>query len=192
MRCLMAWLLFCASYATAQVEITVTSSAGAPLKDALIIVQSLQPGEHELFRALTDEGGKIPARDLDPGLYRAIGTFPYSRWQTEVREFLVSKAPVKVQLQLPEKTVVDATTVSVGRLTVHVLDAKGQPVTGARVLVRDAEAHADSEHWGTTNAQGVTTLELTSTTAVLVVINRDQLYTFPVETWETERTVRLK
>ena len=191
-RALVACLFFCAASATAQVQIAVANPNGAPLKDALVIVQSLEPSEHELFRALTDEAGKIPQHNLEPGLYRAICVFPYSRWRSDVREFLVNTGPVKLQMQLPAKVVEEAITVSVGTLTVHVLDAKGQPVAGARVLVRDVEADADSEHWGTTNAQGVVSLELTSTTAVLVVVYRDQLYTFPVQTWETERTVRLK
>jgi hypothetical protein len=176
----------------AQVSVTAANPNGTPLKDALVIVQDLQHQDHELFRALTDEQGNIPVHTLSPGLYRAIGTYPYSHWQTDVREFLVNDTAVKVQLRLPQAESLDATTVSIGTLTVHVLDASGHPAAGARVLVRDADANPDSEHWGTTNAQGTTTLELSLTPAVLVVVYRDQLYAFPTGGLDTERTLRLK
>ncbi len=192
LRILAVCLMSCASCVAAQVTVTVTDPKGTPLKDALIIVQDLQGQHHELFRALTDEQGTIPPHTLNPGLYRAIGTYPYSHWETDVREFLVRDDPVKVQLRLSPAAGLDATAVSTGTLTVHVLDANGQPAAGARVLVRDAHADPDSEHWGTTNAQGTTTLALSLTPAVLVVVYRDQLYSFPASGFDTERTLRLK
>ena len=69
--------------------------------------------------------------------------------------------PVKLQLRMTETQSLDNLPVSIGQLTVHVLNTNGQPAVGARVLVRDAEARPGSEHWGTTNLQGNTTLELT-------------------------------
>jgi len=191
-RMLAACLVGSVSCAAAQFTVSVTDAGGTPLKDTLVIVQQLQQQDHELFRVLTDDRGNIPPHTLSPGLYRAIGTFPYSRWQTDVREFLVHDAAVKVQLRLAQQESLDVTAVSIGTLTVHVLDANGHPAVGARVLVRDAEAHPESEHWGTTNAQGTTTLELTLTPAVLIVVYHDQLYTFPTGGLETERTLRLK
>jgi hypothetical protein len=185
-------LIGCVPCLAAQVAITVTDSKGVPLKSALVIVQDLQNQDRELYRALSDEHGTVASHTLTPGLYRAISTYPYSHWQTDVREFLVAADPVKVQLRLAQAEGFDTTPISIGTLTVHVLDANGRPAAGARVLVRDADANPDSEHWGTTNAQGTTTLELTLTPAVLVVVYRDQLYTFPTAGLDTERTLRLK
>ena len=191
-RILVVCLIGCAPWVAAQVTIHVTDPGGKALKDALVIVQDLQHQDHELFRALSDAQGNVPPHALSPGLYRAIGTYPYSPWQTDVREFLVRGDAVKVQLRLLEADNLDSTAVSTGTLTVHVLDADGKPAAGARVLVRDAEANPDSEHWGTTNPQGATTLELSLTPAVLVVVYRDHLYTFPTSGLDTERTLRLK
>jgi hypothetical protein len=64
-------------------------------------------------------------------------------------------------------------------------------VQGARVLVRDDEANPQSEHWGTTDAQGQTSLELTLNPAVFVVAYQDRVYTFPANAYDTERTLRL-
>ncbi len=191
-RILAVCLIGCVPCVAAQVAIHVTDPGGKALQDALVIVQDLQHQDRELFRMLSDAQGNIAPHTLSPGLYRAIGTYPYSHWQTDVREFLVRGDAVKVLLRLPEADNLDATAISTGTLTVHVLDADGKPAAGARVLVRDAEANPDSEHWGTTNAQGTTTLELSLTPAVLVVVYRDQLYTFPTGGLETERTLRLK
>ena len=189
---LILWLLSCGTCAAAEVQVAVADAQGHPLKDALVIVQDLNHGEHELFRALTADTGQIAPRSLQPGFYRAISTYPYAHWKTSVREFLVRDQPVKVRLQMESGESLDDLPVSIGRLTVHVLDAHGQPAAGARVLVRDAEAHAYSEHWGSTDAQGTTTLEMSDTPSTLLVVYRDQLSTFPTSGWETERTLRLK
>jgi hypothetical protein len=186
------WLLVGAHCVASQVQITVADARGQPLKNALVIVQDLNHKEHELFRTLTDDAGAIAPHELAPGLYRAIGTYPYSHWRTSIREFLVRDTPVKVELQMEAAEGLDDLPVSIGTLTVHVQDANGQPAAGARVLVRDAEAHPSSEHWGTTNAQGTTTLDLSDTPSTLVVVYRDQLFTFPTDAWDTERTLRLQ
>lgn len=194
-RVLMLCLIGCAPCLAAQVEIAVAGSSGTPLKDALVIVQDLQAhgkDERELFRGLTDERGNITPHTLPAGLYRAIAVFPYSHRQTTVSEFLVNDKPVKLQLRMTETQSLDNLPVSIGQLTVHVLNTNGQPAVGARVLVRDAEARPGSEHWGTTNPQGNTTLELTMDPAVLVVVYHDQLYTFPADSYETQQTLRLK
>ncbi len=193
MRIFIVCLICCVPCLAAQVEIAVTGANGAALKDALVIVQDLQgKDDRELFRALTDVRGNIPPHTLAPGVYRAIAVFPYSHRENSVSEFLVRDAPVNLHLRMAESQGLDDLPVSIGQLTVHVISPNGQPAVGARVLVCDAEAHPDSEHWGTTNAQGSTTLELNLTPAVLVVVYRDQLYTFPADSYETQRTLRLK
>ncbi len=191
-RILAVWLFCSIPCLAVQVQVAVVTSSGKPLQGALVIVQDLQHGDRELFRSLTDQDGVISARTLDRGLYRAIATYPYSQWQTAVQEFLVRDQPVKVTLRLSRAESLDNTMVSIGRLTVHVLNANGLPAEGARVLVRDADANPSSEHWGTTNEQGTTTLDLTLNPAVLVVVYQDKLYFFPTSGLDTERTLRLK
>jgi hypothetical protein len=178
--------------AAGQVRIVVKDTSGTPIPDALVIVQDLNHQEREIFRALTDREGNLAPRTLSPGLYRAIATYPYGRWETAVREFLVRDQTLTVQIGMAAQQGHDEIAVSIGELTVHIRDAAGKPVDGARVLVRDAEAHRGSEHWGTTNAQGTATLQLTMTPAVLIVVYGDKLYTFPTAGLETERTLRLK
>ena len=175
----------------AQVQIKVTDPSGVPLNNALVIVQDLDHHEQELFRSLTKDHGEVSPRQLPPGLYRAIASYPYSRWQTTVREFLVRAAPENIDLTMTAKEGFDDIGTSIGSLTVHVLDATGQPAEGARVLVRDAEAHPQSEHWGTTNSQGMATLNLTMSPDTIVVVYRDQLQTFATAGLQTERTLRL-
>ena len=140
---------------------------------------------------LTDEHGNIPARTLATGLYRAIATYPYGHFQTSVREFLVGSDAMNLKMQMSAAENSASTTVSIGQLTVHVLDSRGNPAAGARVLIRDADATPESEHWGTTNAQGNATLELTIDPSVLVVVYGDRLFTFPADAFITERTLRL-
>lgn len=176
----------------AEVSIAIKSEQGTPLKNALVIVQDLNKGEHELFRVLTNDAGESAPHTLAPGLYRAIATYPYSNWQTSVREFLVHAERLTIDLRMSQALALDDLPVSIGQLTVHVLDVAGRPAAGARVLIRDADAHRYSERWGTTDAQGTTTLELTDTPSTLIVVYRDQIYAFPANAVETERTLRLK
>ena len=176
----------------APVTIHVTGTNGAPLQGALVIVQSLHSNtEQELSRELTNDGGDISLSEVSPGLYRAIATDPYRSWRTEVEEFLVEDEPVAVTLRLQRQGTDDPVVASVGRLTVHVLDANGNPTAGARVLLRDAGAHPHAEHWGMTDAGGMVTLDVTENSSVLIVIYQGELYRFPANSYDTERTVRL-
>ncbi len=196
-RCASAVLLSLAVLATplfaVPVSIHVVGSNGEPLAGALIIVQHLQnTAEHEVSRELTNAQGQAELKDLQPGLYRAIATDPYRSWRTEVREFLVKDQPVTIDLQLTHEATDDPDVAVVGRLTVHVLDASGEPAQDAEVLLRDAEAHPDSEYWGTTNASGRVSLDVTANSSVLVVIYDGRLYRFPANSVDTERMVRLR
>ncbi len=188
----LAGLLYCLPCMAAPVQVTIKDSRGTPLKSALVILQDLNRQERELTRVLTDNEGRAALPELNPGLYRVISTYPYSHWQTAVREFLVNDKPVVIDLTMPGMQGYDDLPVSIGQLTVHVLRPNRVPVAGARVLVRDADADPNSEHWGTTNAQGTVTLDLTLQPAVIVVVDRDQLYEFPTAGLETERTLELK
>ncbi len=173
-------------------HVTISDSRGTPLKNALVILQDLTHQQRELTRVLTDPEGEAAMPELKPGLYRVIATDPYSRWQPAVREFLVRDKPVMIDLRMSELQGYDNLPVAIGQFTVHVLGPNGRPVVGARVLVRDAYADPHSEHWGTTNARGSAVLELTLQPAVILILDRDQLYEFATSGLETERTLRLK
>lgn len=192
LRLLLLSVLSCLPSFAAQVVVNVATADGKPLRDALVIVQDLDHQEKEAYRALTDGQGITPPHELLPGLYRAIGIFPYSRWQPDVREFIVTGQPAKILLSLPEVSSLDTITVAIGRVSVRVIDTAGQPVSGARVLVRDANATPQSEHWGSTDATGQTSLELSLEPAILLVVYKDRLYRFPANAFDTERTLQLK
>ena len=189
----LAWLAMCsAPMFAAPVTIHVSGANGDSLKGALVIVQDLRSDtEQELSRELTDEAGDVALNNVEPGLYRAIATDPYRSWKTEVEEFLVKEQPVTVSLRLERQDNDDPVVASVGRLTVHVLDSAGTPAAGARVLLRDAAAHSHAEHWGTTDASGSVTLDVTANSSVLVVVYDGQLFKFPANSYDTERTVHL-
>ncbi len=104
---------------------------------------------------------------------------------------MVKDSPVTVTLELARESMDDPVLAAVGRLTLHVLAANGSPAQGAEVLLRDAKARPGAEHWGRTNAGGAVNLEVTDNSSVLVIVYDDQLYTFPANTYDTERTVRL-
>lgn len=187
------WLAMCSAWVfAAPVSIHVVGANGASLQGALVIVQNLRSNtEQELSRELTNSVGDVSLSNVEPGLYRAIATDPYRSWQTEVEEFLVKDEPVVLTLELARRTTDDPVVASVGRLTVHVLDAAGNPVSGARVLLRDAEAHPHAEHWGSTDARGTVSLDVTENSSVLVILYDGKLYKFPANSYDTERTVRL-
>ncbi len=188
----LAALLYCLPCLAFPVQVTVSDSRGAPLSNALVILQDLTHQERELTRVLTGREGKVAMPELGPGLYRVIVTYPYSQWQTAVREFLVRDKPVAIDLRMSQTSSDDDLPVSIGQLTVRVLGANGALVVGARVLVRDAHADPHSEHWGTTDTQGTVTLELTLQPSAILVVDREQLYEFPTAGLGTERTLRLK
>ncbi len=175
------------------VTVNVTGTNGTALDKALVIIQRLNEGsEPELSRELTNSDGAVTLNDAAPGLYRAIATDPYRSWKTEVEEFLVKDKPVTVTLRLERQATDDPVIASVGRLTVHVLDAAGKPAVGAHVLLRDAYAHPHAEHWGTTDAQGSVTLDVTANSSVLVIVYNGQLYKFRANSYDTERTIHLR
>lgn len=186
------WLLVSAPAFAIPVMVHVTGANGAALSGALVIVQDLHGNtEQELSRELTNQNGEVTLDNLEPGFYRAIATDPYRSWKTEVEEFLVKDKPVTVTLRLARQITDDPVVAAVGRLTVHVLDSAGNPAAGARVLLRDADAHPHAEHWGTTDASGTVNLDVTANSSVLVIVYNGELYKFPANSYDTERTVHL-
>ncbi len=194
LRCALAFSLAMTSAPAFAIPVIVhvTGANGGPLKAALVIIQDLRSTtERELSRELTDNAGDVAVNLAEPGLYRAIATDPYRSWKTEVEEFLVKQKPVTVTLELARQTTDDPVVAAVGRLEVRVLDAAGDPAAGARVLLRDGTAHPHAEHWGTTDAQGTVSLDVNAGSSVLVILYDGQLYKFPANSYDTERTIRL-
>ena len=175
----------------APVQIRVLDGRGSPLPRVLVIVQVLQPDKHEIARMLTAQQGDAALGSLDPGLYRAIAADPYGPWETEVREFLVTNEATVVTLRLRARETSDPMVAIVGQLTLHVFGAGSKPVSGARVLIRDAKATPSSEHWATTNASGTAILPVTANASVIVVVASQRLYRFSADAFDTERTVHL-
>jgi hypothetical protein len=134
------------------VNLRVTDQTGAAFPDVLVIVKSLA-GKGEIFRALTDQAGRAPERDLTAGLYRAIATCPYGICETRVTEFLVGDAPLELELKV-DVSPTRGNVAIVGpsnQLKLDVLDAQGKPAIAA-VLVRDS--NAEFEQWYKTNSEG--------------------------------------
>src|ERR1700690_2292580 len=100
MRVLLVALVFASSAWAAGIDVAVVAGAGLPLKDVLVIIQTLERSDRELCRSLTDAHGLACHAELTPGLYRAIATTPYGLWNTRVREFWVAQANATVTLEM--------------------------------------------------------------------------------------------
>ena len=103
MRFLLA-VVFCTCCASgAEVEISVVSAGGSPLKDVLVILQTLESSDREICRSLTDAQGNACRTEVTPGLYRAIAATPYGAWETTLREFLAKGPATQVTLKMPHR-----------------------------------------------------------------------------------------
>lgn len=169
-------------------RLTVVDATGAGFPDVLVIVKSLD-GKGEIFRMLTDEGGKIPDRELAQGLYRIIATCPYGICETEVRECLVREKSVELEL----KVAVSPTKGNVAvigptlQMRVQVLNAAGMPAESATLLVRDADAV--DERWYKTDANGEVKVTLPDGVVTFVVVFKDSLARESVERAKLEELV---
>lgn len=173
MRLLLAALVFAGSAWAAGVDFSVVAGDGLPLKDVLVIVQTLERSDRELCRSLTDAQGLACRAELTPGLYRAIATTPYGLWNTRVREFWVAHANATVTLQMtPMGThgYGDIVTLGLPSAGIQVLQSNGEPAPKALVIVRDREATLHLERFYMTDAAGKTSIELTGDPTVLVVV----------------------
>jgi len=194
MKFLLALVVLATVTSSTKVDLVVHDSAGAPVKDELVIVQDLYNQEHEVLRVLTDVEGKIPTLDLRPGLYRAIGTAPYGVWQTEVQEFLVGKTPMRVKLSvgpIPTHGNGDIVIAGTEKKRLKILKANGQPASGAEIYVRDRAATLHLERRYEANTQGEVEIELTGDPTVVVVVLGDFLTTRETNDKGDELTIRL-
>lgn len=181
-------LLVCSQAGAAPVRLRVLDQTGAAFPEVLVIVKSLA-GKGEIFRALTDQTGSVPERDLAAGLYRAIATCPYGICETKVTEFLVGDTPVELELKV-DVSPTRGNVAIVGpsnRLKLEVVDAQGKPVASAQVIVRDSKA--EYEHWYRTDNKGETDVEPRGTMTTFVVLYNRTLTT---ETMSSEAIRRLQ
>jgi hypothetical protein len=177
------------------VAIRTLDASGAPLENELIIVIQLSP-RVEVFRALSDSKGLVPDRDLPRGLYRAIVTDPYGSWKTDVEEFVVGDAAVKLEFKIdPMGThgYGDWIGSPQPELRVAFVTAAGQSPGRIDFLVRDEEALY--ELWRRTDADGKQTLSRGDWTAlpfngplVIVALWRDRAVTRVFSVSEVEQS----
>ncbi|WP_353071991.1 carboxypeptidase regulatory-like domain-containing protein [Tunturiibacter gelidiferens] len=149
--------LLCAN--AAPLHVVVVDQTGAGFPDVLVIVKPLEGGG-EVFRALSDKNGTIPARDLPSGPYQLIATCPYGLCQTTVRELMVKSESFDLKLPLAVMPT-SGNTVTIGHIKhrdVEVQDRAGKPIPAVAVLVRDATAQ--HERWYKTGANGLTTIDV--------------------------------
>ena len=152
-----------------RVSVSVREASGAPLPKVLVIIRSLE-GKGEVLRELTDSGGTVSDVDLQPGLYRVIVTYPYSLWDTNVREFLVTPESLSLRITLdPTGTEDNVVFIGAPSRMVHIVDGNGNPISGARVLARNLKA--TYEKWYTSNSMGDAEVELFADPTILVVVD---------------------
>lgn len=167
-------MLGCSEASAAPLRLRVMDQTGAAFPNVLVIVKSLA-GKGEIFRALTDQAGGVPERDLPAGLYRAIATCPYGICETKISEFLVGDTPVELEVKV-DVSPTRGNVAMVGpsnQTRIQILDQQGRPAPSAEVLVRDS--NAEYEQWYKTNGEGETDVEPRGTTITFAVVYKGTL-----------------
>ena len=194
---MLAVLMFQApnSDATFSIMIKIEDVSGEALKDELVIVQDLNDREHEILRILSDKNGYVPPLKLPSGLYRIIAVAPYGPWETNVREFLVRQQPTEVVVTVQPKGTHgngDIVTLGIPRAELRVIGKDEQPVSGAKILVRDRIATLHLERWYKTDQYGIAVIELVGDPTFVVVVSGDNLYTTKLATTERNPVIHIK
>ena len=175
--------LICCSFASAgEVSFHVIDGSGADTKDVLVIVQDLRVRDSdEVFRALTDAQGRVPARPLEKGLYRMIAVTPYGLWEPFVREFLVGAEDYEMVVRLEPRPTHGSGDILIvppqGSTVVQVRNGDGTPAQGVDVHVRDAEATLQTRQWYKTDAKGQATIEGVGKSTVVIIVSKHNLIT---------------
>lgn len=167
-------MLGCCEASAAPLRLRVTDQTGAAFPDVLVIVKSLA-GKGEIFRALTDQAGGVPERNLPTGLYRAIATCPYGICETKISEFLVGDTLVELELRV-DVSPTRGNVAMVGPsnpVRIQILDQQGRPAPSAELLVRDS--NAEYEQWYRTNGEGEIDVEPRGTTITFAVVYKGTL-----------------
>jgi hypothetical protein len=151
------------------VELTVEDKTTAPFPNVLVILRAFD-NRHEILRALTNKEGRVPAVDLQPGLYQVIAACPYGLCKTKVREFLVTQDPLQLTVTVDGEGSHDGAILGAPTQTIQVQDKHGRPVSGALVLARDElaiyERFYKSDHLGEAK------VELFADPTVLVIVSQ--------------------
>jgi 5-hydroxyisourate hydrolase-like protein (transthyretin family) len=189
----LASLICCSSASAGAVSFHVIDGSGADTKDVLVIVQDLRVRDSdEVFRALTDAQGRVPASRLEKGLYRMIAVTPYGLWEPFVREFLVGAADSEMVVRLkplPTHGYGDVITVPPqGSTLLEIRKRDGTPAQGVDVHVRDAEATLHTRQWYKTDAKGQATIQDVGKNTVAIVVFNGDLITRTIK-FGTDRVI---
>lgn len=193
MRTVILWFLLPSLGFAAPATFRVLDGTGAPLKDVLVIVKSLDSPFDDLPRQLTDEQGRVRTLELKAGLYRVIATDPYGIWETAIKEFLVADQPVDLSLAVapqPSHGYGDIVSLPVIKANLKVLMPDGGPAAGAEVLVRDLEDTLYRERRYRLDKDGESKIELVASPTVLVVIYNGKVFTTRLAQTDTDPVVR--
>ena len=194
MRVAFSWFLLPTLCFAAPATFRVLDGSGAPVKDVLVIVESLDSSYRDVSRQLTDEQGRVRTEELKAGLYRVIATTPYGLWETAIKEFLVTDHPVDLTLTVqpqPTHGYGDIVTLGSSRAELQVLNSDGTPASGAEVLVRDEDATLYLERRYKTDQNGKAHIELVASPTVLIIIYDGKLLTKELASTDTHAIVRL-
>jgi hypothetical protein len=175
-------MVVCCSFALAgETTFSVTDPSGAELKDALVIVQDMRVRDaDEVFRALTDEHGRVPSRQLPDGLYRIIVTTPYGLCKTHIHEFLIGPESTEIQVSLnflPTHGYGDIVPIHQRRVTVKVSERDGTPAREVEIHVRDEDATFYTRQWRKTDEHGEATIIEVGSDMVLVIVANGRVIT---------------
>jgi hypothetical protein len=189
--------LICCSYVSAgQVSFKIADASGAELKGVLVIVQDLRVRDSdEVFRALTDASGRVPAQHLEPGLYRLIAMTPYGLWRSEIREFLVGTENSEIVANLEllgthgygDIVIVAKRT----RIVVEVKQRDGTPASAVYIHVRDREATQYKLGWYKTDQMGRANVLDVGDGTVLVIVANGNLITKTIPPHTKQITIQL-
>lgn len=180
MRKLLVLLLFGQLAAAVPVTFRVFYASGVPAKDVLVIIQDLENHPREVFRVLSDEYGNAGRRELGSGLYRMIATAPYGIWQTTIKEFILGSPPLEMALGvefMPTHGYGDIVVTGTTWTELQLLQADGQPLSNAQLLVRDRTATLYTERWYKTDVQGRVKVEMMSDPMILIILHHDSIMT---------------
>jgi len=167
------FLVNAAIASAAAVDVSVVDSSGAPLKDALVILQVLDPQQREVCRSLSDSQGQACRMSLDAGLCRVIATTPYGLWTTTIREFMVREPATDLAVSMspqPAHGAGDVVLVGADTVDVRVMGPNGEPAANAEILVRDREATLHLERRYRTDPSGRARVELVSKPTVVIAV----------------------
>ena len=193
MRLAILAFLFPTLCIAAPTTLRVVDGSGAPAKDVLVIVKSFGQGYEDVSRHLTDEQGRVPTMDLQPGVYQAIATSPYGIWETSVKEFLVEDKSFELTLTVtpqPTHGFGDVVPLVNATVEVQIVASDGIPASDAEVFVRDKDATLYTERWYKMDKNGKGKVELVADQTVLVVIYAHRLFTTQLDSTKKSAVIR--